>query len=145
MFITGLLFSREKLFNKLKLYYDKHKWIVAVAVLLCLLVYIDIPETFYDVIVAPAFTFVCALVIGDKRVLKKLFRVTGKYSTYMWLTHSIFIFYLAQDLIYLFHTSLACWVMTLLVSIIVAAVLTWLEEGGVYCGHKISSGRRWQA
>lgn len=78
-----------------------------------------IPETFLYVVYLPIFTFGFCLV--DRfvpKIVKSFFTWMSKYSTYMWLCHSILLYKFAQRIIYFPKWSVLCWLVLIILTLV---------------------------
>lgn len=130
IFICGIIFFRKELFAniyaKMK---GKYYLYLLTFLILCTGVYLPVPETFYDVIVVAAFILLLCVTFNRFNILLRIFVKIGNYSTYMWLTHSVLIFYLLQNQIYKFHFSLSCVAMTFLFALFVSICFNYIDAG----------------
>lgn len=79
----------------------------------------------YDFICAPIFVFGIGMIIKCKLFTNYINRVLlfiGKYSTYIWLTHTFFAYYYFQQYLYWFRYSTIIFVVCLICCIIIGMV-----------------------
>ena len=58
--------------------------------------------------------------------LQSVFRFFGRYSTFMWLTHTFYAYYFFHDELYSLHYPLVMYVVLLVASLLTAMVLNWI-------------------
>lgn len=79
----------------------------------------------YDFICAPVFVFGIGVIIKGRLFIdyvNKVFLYIGKYSTYIWLTHTFFAYYYFQQYLYWFRYSTIIFVICMICCIIVGIV-----------------------
>ncbi len=77
-----------------------------------------------DVLITPFLIYPLVLLIKDSRHLSFL----GKYSTYMWLTHTFLIYYYFQKIILLPRVSILIYIWSVLLSLLTAMLMDTLEK-----------------
>lgn len=80
----------------------------------------------YDFICAPIFVFGLGIIIKAKifvDYINKVLLFIGKYSTYIWLTHTFFAYYYFQQYLYWFKYSTIIFIVCLICCIVVGIVL----------------------
>lgn len=136
IFLEGVLVSRYGLFYRLHRFLDRHFpfpslvmvfSIIGVFLLLLIrgLVVQDPTDTSVDLIIAPIFIYLSVGVchFARKKCLSGLFSYFGRYSTYMWLTHTFFLYYYWQSVVLLPKYSVLIYLWTVLLSLLTALVL----------------------
>lgn len=89
----------------------------------------SIPETYLYMIYLPLFVYMFSKLYQKLPVkVCKMFEILGRYSTYMWLCHSILLYKLIQKFIYFPRISLLCWGNLIILSFVCSYVLTRLEK-----------------
>lgn len=124
IFISGLICARENYFKKL---FPKAGKLWPLYLTGWVFEFTNIPESLYLPLIIPGIVFAfCCLKIEGKtgRILSFL----GRQSTYMWLTHSLLIYKLMQQIIYGLHFSILNYIILLLVDIPIAVTLNWVEK-----------------
>lgn len=129
VFIVGYLYARYNLFV---LYDNKLNQHPSILMIICVLIREILAKQMIDatidiVLIAP---FVWAfLIILNNSYLEKLLLYLGRYSTYIWLTHTVFILYFAKDFIHILpNISLLVYIAVLLISLLVSIVLSKIEN-----------------
>lgn len=136
MFVIGYIFARYNLLDKicfwvkgLALRFKLPIWLIIIACLILLPYLSFIPETYLYVFYTPIFCFCfCALFVHLHRYIKNVFTFLGKFSTYMWLTHSLLLYKFIQPIIYLPKISVVCWLWLIVLSLTVAIIFTYFEK-----------------
>jgi peptidoglycan/LPS O-acetylase OafA/YrhL len=83
----------------------------------------------YDYICAPVFVFCIGVIIKSllfTRIINKILLFVGKYSTYIWLTHTFFAYYYFQQYLYWFKYSTIIYIVCLICCIIVGIVIEFI-------------------
>lgn len=88
-----------------------------------------IPETYLYIVYLPVFVYMFSLVnFKMSKLISQILEVFGKYSTYMWLCHSILLYKLVQKLIYVPRVSVLCWINLILISFGCSVLLSYAEK-----------------
>lgn len=82
----------------------------------------------YDTFITAPIVYSIVTLFSYIKIIPAFFRKLGKYSTYMWLTHTFFCFYYFSNLVLAVRISTFIFVLTLVVSWITAYVLTMIEN-----------------
>lgn len=89
----------------------------------------QIPETYLYIVYLPVFVYMFSLAsFKIPKLISQVLEVFGKYSTYMWLCHSILLYKLAQKLIYVPRVSVLCWINLILISFGCSVLLSYVEN-----------------
>lgn len=105
-FVVGWLCRRRDFFEKFENFNVKFPlWIFLMAILMVVKVYCP-GGMLIDTILTPIFIDLCLKALKYHAKAEKLFVLLGKYSTYIWMTHTFFAFYYWSNLIYGFKYSL---------------------------------------
>lgn len=140
MFVSGYVVARFGIFERLLNWLQRRtvfKTIgyvfLGVFVLVVPYIYGEIPETYIYTLYTGVFIFVfCRIMNHLGTYIHRLFEFFGKYSTYMWLIHSMLLYRFATRLIYVPRISVACWLLLILLTAVSAIVLTQVERGVIY-------------
>lgn len=135
LFVMGYVSVRTKLFDKAASVWNnrnKVSKIFCVGILILTIIFMPyisaVPETYLYVIYLPIFTFGFCLV--DRfvpRIVKSFFTWMSKYSTYMWLCHSILLYKFAQRIIYFPKWSVLCWLVLIILTLVCSIGLSVLQ------------------
>jgi hypothetical protein len=139
MFVTGIFFAKYSLFGSMERFFLKthlnYRIIFLSLLVICYYIrqyalkfVIDTRGTeiegiynYADFILAPIAIFSFVKLIQNITILERLFLLLGKHSTIIWLTHTFFIYYYFQEIMYAPYYSvlIVIWVfiITILVSI----------------------------
>lgn len=82
----------------------------------------------YDYLFAPIIVFSIVVILKSKicgNVIISLLQVIGKYSTYIWLTHTFFAYYYFQQLVYYVKYSTLIFIWCLVCSLITGIMLEY--------------------
>lgn len=85
-----------------------------------------------DYIIAPVLVFSIGVFIKSRICfdwIKKILTVIGRYSTYIWLTHTFFAYYYWQKLLYSFRYSTLIVMICIVACIMVGFVFEYLKKG----------------
>jgi hypothetical protein len=146
MFITGIFFSKYSFFERIDAFFSKahvnNKFVYLILLIFC--VYfrqytfkfvietrgseIDGIYNYADFILVPIVIFSFVKLVLNITVLEKLFKLLGKHSTIVWLTHTFFIYYFFQELTFApnYSTLIVIWVFFLTIPI--SIIITYLIE-----------------
>lgn len=151
MFAAGYLSAKTDLIDRI------YFWIVAkknvfryLVVLFGLFIvvympYINfIPETYLYVLYLPIFVlYFCLLDNCISKCITAFFEWMSKYSTYMWLVHSILLYRFFQRVIYYFEWSVLCWITLIVMSLICAIILSKIQNGIEKLTVRVSQYMKW--
>jgi hypothetical protein len=124
---TGVFEYTYNLINR----YKKLKYIIVCLVMIILILGRTILalNCDYDYICAPVFVFCIGVIIKSllfTRIINKILLFVGKYSTYIWLTHTFFAYYYFQQYLYWFKYSTIIYIVCLICCIIVGIVIEFI-------------------
>lgn len=136
LFVIGWCLARYNYIDKINEFInaiDSHKKHIFIF-LLCLFTFIfpyvkRIPETYLYILYLPIFVYLFSMlykILPD--VINRILEIFGKYSTYMWLCHSILLYKLIQKFIYIPKISIFCWGNLVLLSFGCSLLLVWIEK-----------------
>lgn len=136
LFVIGWCVAKEDYINKISAFLGTIKSGLRCLIICLLFIFIlifqyvqIIPETYIYILYLPAFVYGAALVYSKlPTILNKFFEALGKYSTYMWLCHSILLYKLVQKYIYFPKVSIICWGNLILISFICSVLLASIEK-----------------
>lgn len=149
IFVFGCLSSKYALFEHANSYIVKKKLDKKIFYMLVILIIvviklkipklININQNYIDIMITPIFIFACTNIISSLKI-KNIFIVFGKYSMNMWLTHTFFIYYYFQKIVYYPKLSvlIVVWVCLLSLgsSIIIESILVQLHKITQYINSK---------
>lgn len=147
IFISGLLVAKKDLFSMWGNYLNRFKnklllsrmfklAILFSMLLLWCLYFTSIPQTFYLVVLVPLFIFTYLIWrVGSKPC--RIIRFLGRHSLYLWLTHSILLYALIQNIILYPKYSLLCYVWMILIDVVVCFAIEFIEKVLKKCCSKI--------
>lgn len=134
-FFTGILVCYEKIFIKI------NKLRINPFIALLLLAFVFLVRTlflysnFYDYLIIVPFIY-GLLKLSDLSIfmltLNKILKFIGKYSKYIYYTHTFFIYYYFQNLIYISKFSIVIFMWTLSICIAVAMILMYIDKNIVF-------------
>ena len=81
-----------------------------------------------DILITPIFIYSICLLVEEDSIYAKSMQWFGKYSTYIWLTHTFFCYYYFRKWIVMSQISTIMFLSTLCCSIVSALIMTWLEN-----------------
>lgn len=81
-----------------------------------------------DIIIIIPFIYSVTAIFNFAKGISKLFCFLGKYSTYMWLTHTFFAYYIFRDFITISKVDILMFIQLFIVSLLTAYLLTKLER-----------------
>ena len=81
-----------------------------------------------DVLIAPVVVFSLCLLMRKQGKMTTCLARLGKYSTYMWLTHTFFCYYYFREFSTITHISTLIFLQLVAVSLFTAIVLRFLEQ-----------------
>lgn len=144
LFIIGWCLARCDYIKKVNAFLNRveSKKKVFLICLLCIFTfafqYITlIPETYLYIVYLPVFVYMFSLAsFWMPKLISQIFEMFGKYSTYMWLCHSILLYKLIQKYIYLPKISILCWMNLVFLSFGCSIILASIEKivSGVFLG-----------
>ena len=140
-FIVGMLMAQHNVFEKIYSFIEKWGGLkyflvlsmcaVALAARIILSLNCD-----YDYLIVPIIVFSFIVIIKSRMlegVFCYLFRIVGKYSTYIWLTHTFFAYYYFQGFTYCMKYSPLIFIWCLLCSLVTGIILERIV--GIIEGH----------
>lgn len=136
LFVVGWCLARYDYIKKVNTFLDtiegkKRYFIIC---LLCIFTFVFqyikwLPETYLYILYLPVFVYMFSLIsLRMPDMLKYLLDIFGKYSTFMWLCHSILLYKLAQRFIYAPQISILCWINLIIVSLIWSMLFSFVEK-----------------
>lgn len=139
IFGFGFLAARFQLFEKGIRYCGKRKTYIGVfGLIICLIVRVWAADTagyaISDIVIAPLFIFCVCLITPEKGNISDCFACMGKFSVYMWLTHTFYCYTYFQPLITASRVSTIMYLTLFVVSLLTAFVLSILERSIVSIG-----------
>lgn len=125
IFAMGMVFSKEDLFEMVDALIP-FKGIIAFLSLCSVFVFRTVLGGKLDIMLAPIFIYsIC--VITNIAIVKKYFnpviKIIGKYSIYIWLVHTFFIYYYFQNIVFAAKYSILIFIWTMLICIAVSSVI----------------------
>lgn len=82
----------------------------------------------YDAFITAPIIYSIVILCSYSKPLTKFFSYFGKYSTYMWLTHSFFCFYYFSNWILAAKVSFFMFLAAVILSLITAIIFTFIEK-----------------
>lgn len=136
LFIIGWCLARCDYFKKMNAFLNRveSKKKVLLICILCIFTftfqYITlIPETYLYIVYLPVFVYMFSLAsLMMPKLISQIFEEFGKYSTYMWLCHSILLYKLVQKYIYFPKISILCWMNLVCISFGCSIILANIEK-----------------
>ncbi len=131
-FISGIVCVSLNIFDKLNSIYDKFK-VYRYFIAILFLISVPVVRTglslncHYDFIFAPIFIFNSCIILKSNIMQKTINNVllfVGKYSMYIWLTHTFFAYYYFQNFLYSFKYSILIFAVCMLCT----TALGWIFE-----------------
>lgn len=127
IFVEGYLFAKFRIFNRFP------KVINPISILI-LLVFTYLFKTIFgtmensviDILIVPIFIYAATMILHlnkNSSRLKSILEFLGKYSLFMWLTHTFFAYYYFQKLIFIPRYSLLIYLWLIIVSLSTAVCL----------------------
>ena len=120
-FTAGCIIAMNKIYERVKINNNVIP-VLGIMVVFILRTYFLYYGT-YDYILAPIFIY-CVCRISQNQFVRKYFdktiRLCGKYSIYMWLTHTFYIYYYFQDFFFFLNISTIIYIETIVICIITA-------------------------
>lgn len=110
-----------------------HKLLLSIVILVAVIIVrvalsTDASYNRIDIFVIIPFVYSVTVIFDFVKGFTRFFRFFGKYSTYMWLTHTFFAYYIFRDFITMSRIDLVMFVQLLIVSLMTACWLTKLEQ-----------------
>lgn len=81
-----------------------------------------------DIFIIPIFIYAVSLITWRENKVTKTLEFFGKYSTYMWLTHTFICYYYFQPFITISKFSSIMYIEVVLLSLGIAYILSWIEK-----------------
>jgi hypothetical protein len=134
IFAIGYVCARFNVFEFLnKFLVGKLKYLVGIVIIIgCMVVRMILAnEAAYnrvDVFVAPLFVFAVYLLTQKENIVNKGLAWLGKYSVYMWLTHTFYCYYYFQNIITFSKISTVMYIELFVVSLLTAMALSAIEK-----------------
>lgn len=136
LFIIGWCLARCDYIKKMNAFLNRveSKKKVLLICILCIFTftfqYITlIPETYIYIVYLPVFVYMFSLAsLMMPKLISQIFEEFGKYSTYMWLCHSILLYKLVQKYIYFPKISILCWMNLVCLSFGCSIILANIEK-----------------
>ena len=135
-FLSGMACVSLNLFDNLENLYIKMrlvKYLIAIVLILSVVILrmLFSSDCTYDYLFMPVLVFnICIFLksgIFKKTVNKVLFFI-GRYSMYIWLTHTFFAYYYFQSFIYFFRYSILIFIVCMLCSLACGIVLDFIHK-----------------
>lgn len=135
-FLSGMACVSLNLFDNLENLYIKMRWVKYLIAIVLILSVVILRMVFssdctYDYLFMPVLVFnICIFLksgIFKKTVNKVLFFI-GRYSMYIWLTHTFFAYYYFQSFIYFFRYSILIFIICMLCSLACGIVLDFIHK-----------------
>lgn len=129
-FYEGMSFVELSIYEKIYTKVSKCRGLLSISFLFVVLgVILKIAfftNSRYDYLFAPVFVYGIGVVTKSRWLgmpIRKILMVVGKYSTYIWLTHTFFAYYYFQPLIYLPKYSILILIWCILLTVCTGIVL----------------------
>lgn len=137
VFYIGILVASWNVFERLLKFIKKgtgsFSWVVVLAICVLFVGIRVFRTTRIDFLVAPVIVFCCIYWFHSKlavRPLRSLMMILGKYSQYIWLTHTFFAYYYFQKCLYSLNNSWVIFGVCLTICTCVGVLLeTFLQKG----------------
>ena len=136
IFVISFVIGKTNIFEKINNKITLPTSICFVIILLVLVVrwcLVKNPrEVRYDILISPILIFSIVTIIhnktGKESSLLKLLSYSGRYSTYIWLIHTFWIYYFFQDIVLLPRYSILIFIWAFTISLLNAIVLTEIQK-----------------
>lgn len=135
IFLCAVLISKFKIFEKIDLRIALPFYFYVLLLLGVFLFrwrYVKGPaQSNYDIYLTPVFIFALVKLLHEKKMsfhAQNVLQYFGKYSTFMWLTHTFWIYYYFQKIILLPKYSLLIYVWAVAIALVNAIVLDMLYK-----------------
>ena len=136
-FVQGMYFVDSNVFELLyRPLADRPFLRCAVGLMLCSIVFILRFYGVQDYLIVAAFVFAVVIILRPNRLMcfvQPVLLYAGKYSTYIWLTHTFFGYYYFQKLTFFPRYSwlvfLWCMLLSIATGIAMECILTWITKG----------------
>lgn len=138
-FVIGCIVAKYNVFKIIKdkideLKLDK-KWFYLITIIALIIIRngmliitnkfkINNPSAF-DFLIAPIMVFVCSTLISKLKHIS-IFKLLGKHSTNIWLTHTFFAYYYFQELVFYPKISILVFVWCIILSLISSVIITFI-------------------
>ena len=133
IFLMAFLIGKFSIFEKLEARFGMHLYIAIPILVACILFrwfYVtDAAQSDCDVIITPFLIYSLVMLLHISKadgVVQRVLRYFGKYSTYIWLTHTFWIYYYFQQVVLLPRYSLLIYLWALCLSLCTAILLSWI-------------------
>jgi hypothetical protein len=134
VFLGGYVCSRFNLFELLdRIIPKKFSYLIAIVAIACCFVVRVLLATSasyntFDFIITPVFVYAICLLTKNENIFNKFLAWLGKYSVYMWLTHTFYCYYYFQEIITFSKISTVMYVEIIIISLLTAIVLSLIEK-----------------
>lgn len=124
-FLVGILFSKFSLFTKIPKKLPHLYSVILILFTVCIrnLFNQTTSSNHLDFLLVPIFIFACLSLISAKNEFLPFW---GKYSFYMWLTHSFYIYYYFQNIALIPKIPLFIYIWVILLSTVTALLLSYI-------------------
>lgn len=84
----------------------------------------------YEFIVGPLFIYGCLLILQGKWLvsINRLLNEIGKYSVYMWLIHTFFIYYYFQKIVFAFKYAFIIYIATVIILVFTSILIDYISD-----------------
>lgn len=135
-FVMGMLIVKSSFFEKIYTFVEKSGICKYAFSMVCIISVFLIRTIFnlncsYDYLLTPILVFSIVMLLKSKwckKCANRFFLLVGKYSTYIWLTHTFFAYYYFQMLIYGVKYSVVIFLWCLLCCILTGIVLEYIVQ-----------------
>lgn len=130
IFISGMLFSKFKLLDKIKTIFTKRKIYTGFSILILILIFISrriLWRHSIDYILTPIFIGCLTIILSNKNklfdLLNNILVKVGNESTNIWLVHSFFCYHWCQEFIFSPKLAILIFILLLVVSYIFSLLI----------------------
>ena len=132
VFILGMIFSEESIFECIDQKNQKKYFWTCICVILVLVARTTIGGSGHlDIIFCPILIYgICILTEAElvRKSISPVIKILGKYSMYIWLTHTFFAYYYFQELVFMAKYSMVIFVWTIVLCLCVAIVVEFIPS-----------------
>lgn len=132
IFVLGIIFSQESIFEYIDHKIQKKYLWACICVMLVLVGRTMIGGSGHlDIILCPILIYgICILTEAElvRKYINPMIKILGKYSMYIWLTHTFFAYYYFQELVFMAKYSLGIFVWTIVLCLCVAVVIEFIQS-----------------
>lgn len=121
-FFVGMIIAKEKIYMKNLKNFRQYIQAVMILILVFVIRILVAPSGMLDYILVPLLIYSCNIVIAGKYTTAIL-SVVGRYSTYIWLTHTFFIYYYFQKIVLIPKYSVLIFIWCLVLCLCLAVIL----------------------